>query len=79
MSTTLQNEAEQNWPEDEAHSAAEYALALFADEGRDYYHQWLIKERSAVIHNLFDDDAALMDRYTNRFNQLTAPTTNLYL
>jgi hypothetical protein len=77
--TNFQAEAEQQWPEDEAHNAADYALSLFADEGRDYYHQWLIKERSAVIHNLFNEDAALIKRYTDRFNQLTAPTTNFYL
>ena len=67
-----------NYPEDQAHLDAEYALDLFKIEGRDYYHQWLIKERSSVIHNLFDDSAHL-ERYIERFNKLTATTTNFYM
>lgn len=70
--------AEKYWPEDEARGAAEFALSLFETDGRDYYHQWLIKERSAVIHNLFNDDAELIKRFSDEFNRLTAPTTNLY-
>lgn len=76
---SLYQTAINNWPEDEAIIAAEYALSLFNDEGRDYYHQWLIKERSTVIHNLFDDDQHLIDRYINKFNSLTSNITNLYL
>jgi hypothetical protein len=75
---SLQQVAEENWPEDEARLAAEFALALYETEGRDYYHQWLIKERSCVIHNVFDDDQVLIDRFETEFNRLTTPTTNLY-
>ena len=76
--TTLNKSAVDNYPEDQAHLDAEYALNLFKTEGRDYYHQWLIKERSSVIHNLFDESAHL-ERYIERFNKLTAPTTNFYM
>ena len=65
------------WPEDEARLSASFALDLFETEGRDYYHQWLIKER-AVIHNVFDGEQALIDRFTVKFNDMTAPTTNVY-
>lgn len=67
-----------NWPEDEARAMAEFALSLFETDGRDYYHQWLVKERSAVVHNIFNDDEALIARFTAEFNKLTAPVTNLY-
>lgn len=76
---SFQSDAEQNWPEDEARQLAEFALFLFNTEGRDYYHQWLVKERSAVLHNLFDDDQALIDRFTKEFNRLTADTTGFWL
>jgi hypothetical protein len=75
---TLYQSAVDNYPEDQAHLDAAYALDLFKTEGRDYYHQWLIKERSSVIHNLFDDSAHL-ERYIELFNKLTAPKTNLYM
>jgi len=65
------------WPEDEARLSASFALDLFETEGRDYYHQWLIKER-AVIRNVFDGEQALIDRFTVKFNDMTAPTTNVY-
>jgi hypothetical protein len=77
--TTLHQSAVDNYPEDQAHLDAEFALELFKTEGRDYYHQWLIKERSSVVHNTFDDDEALIKRYIDKFNDLTAPTTNLYM
>ena len=77
MSTLYQSAVDQ-WPEDEARALADFALSLFETDGRDYYHQWLVKERSAVIHNVFNDDKALIARFTAEFNRLTAPTTNFY-
>ncbi len=77
--TTLHQSALDNWAEDEAHIDAEFAIELFKSEGADYYHQWLIKERSCVIHNIFDDDEALIKRYVDKFNELTAPITNFYM
>ena len=77
--TTLYQSAVDNYPEDQAHLDSEFALDLFKTEGQDYYHQWLIKERSSVVHNTFDDDQALIKRYIDKFNDLTAPTTNLYM
>ena len=75
---SLYQDSVSSWPEDEARIAAEFALSLFETDGRDYYHQWLVKERSAVIHNLFDDDEALIERFRVEFNKLTAPVTNFY-
>jgi len=72
-------DAQSNWPEDEATLDADFALHLFEVEGRDYYHQWLIKERSSVVHNIFDDDEALIKRYVTKFNALTAQVTNFYM
>ena len=77
--TTLYQSAVNNWPEDEAHLDAEFALEMFKNEGADYYHQWLIKERSCVVHNTFDDDEALIKRYIDKFNDLTAEVTNFYM
>ena len=68
-----------NFPEDQAHIDAEFALDMFKTEGADYYHQWLIKERSCVIHNVFDDDQAQIKRYIDKFNELTASHTNFYM
>ena len=68
-----------NFPEDQAHIDAEYAIDMFKTEGADYYHQWLIKERSCVIHNVFDDDEAQIKRYIDKFNELTASHTNFYM
>jgi len=68
-----------NFPEDQAHIDAEFALDMFKTEGADYYHQWLIKERSCVIHNVFDDDEAQIKRYIDKFNDLTASHTNFYM
>jgi hypothetical protein len=66
-----------HWPEDEAHLSAALALEIFEEQGRDDYHQWLIRERR-VIANVFDGDQALVNRFMAEFNALTAPTTNLY-
>ena len=68
-----------NWPEDEAVQDAEFALEMFKNEGADYYHRWLIKERSSVLHNTFDDDEALINRYIDKFNDLTSHITNFYM
>lgn len=68
-----------NFPEDQAHIDAEFALDMFKTEGADYYHQWLIKERSCVIHNVFDDDEEQIKRYIDKFNELTASHTNFYM
>jgi len=76
---SLYKDAQAKWPEDEAMMEAEFALELFETEGRDYYHQWLIKERSSVVHNIFDDDEALIQRYKDKFNALTAHITNFYM
>jgi len=76
---SLYQDAVTNWPEDEAAQDSEFALNLFKVEGRDYYHQWLIKERSSVVHNTFDDDEALIKRYIDKFNDLTSDVTNLYM
>ena len=76
---TLYQDAINNWPEDEAVQDAEFALGLFETEGEDYFHQWLIKERSAVVHNTFDDDEALIKRYIDKFNDLTSHITNFYM
>jgi len=67
-----------NWAEDEAITSADYALDLFKSEGRDEYHAWLIEERRC-IRNLFDHDQVLIDRFIEKFNALTARTTNLYI
>jgi hypothetical protein len=66
-----------NWPEDEARASAALGLELFEEEGRDGYHQWLIRERR-VIANVFDGDQTLIGRFMAKFNAMTAPTTNLY-
>jgi len=76
---SLYADALANWPEDEAVLTAEYALDLFKIEGRDNYHQWLIKERSSVVNNLFNDDKDLIERYINKFNALTAQITSFYM
>lgn len=68
-----------NFPEDQAHIDAEFALDMFKTEGADYYHQWLIKERSSVIHNTFDDDQEQIKRYIDKFNDLTASHTSFYM
>ena len=65
------------WPEDEAHLSAALALEIFEEQGRDDYHQWLIRERR-VMNDVFDGDQALIDRFMAEFNTLTAPITNLY-
>lgn len=77
--TTLYQSALDNYPEDQACMDAEFSIELFKNEGRDYYHQWLIKERSSVLHNTFDDDEALIKRYIDKFNELTFSTTNLFM
>jgi hypothetical protein len=77
--TTLYQSALDNYPEDQAHLDSEFAIELFKTEGHDYYHQWLIKERSCVIHNTFDDDQDSINRYINKFNELTSQITNLYM
>ena len=66
-----------HWPEDEARASAALGLELFEEEGRDNYHQWLIRERR-VMNDVFDGDQALIDRFMAEFNAMTAPTTNLY-
>jgi hypothetical protein len=76
---TFYQAAIDNFPEDQATIDADFALSLFETEGADYYHQWLIKERSSVIHNTFDDDQDQIKRYIDRFNDLTAQKTNLYM
>ena len=76
---TFYQAAIDNFPEDQAAIDADFALSLFETEGSDYYHQWLIKERSSVIHNTFDDNQAQIKRYIDRFNDLTAQKTNLYM
>ena len=76
---SLYQSAVDNFPEDQAIMDAEFALNMFEVEGQDYYHQWLIKERSSVVHNTFDDDEALIKRYIDKFNDLTADITNLYM
>jgi hypothetical protein len=76
---SLYQSAIDNFPEDQAIMDAEFALNMFEIEGRDYYHQWLIKERSSVVHNTFDDDETLIKRYIDKFNDLTADVTNLYM
>lgn len=78
MSTLFQN-AELHWPEDEARLSADFALDLFETEGHDYYHQWLMRERDHFWNTVFQQDAALMDRFSNLFNELTAKKTNLYI
>jgi len=67
-----------NWPEDEANLSAGFALDLFENEGRDYYHAWLIKERG-TLHNLFDDDESLIERFKIKFNSITAKKTGFYI
>jgi hypothetical protein len=76
---TFYQDAIDNFPEDQATIDADFALSLFETEGADYYHQWLIKERSSVIHNTFDDDQAQIKRYIDRFNELTADQTRFYM
>jgi hypothetical protein len=76
---TFYQAAIDNFPEDQAAIDADFALSLFETEGSDYFHQWLIKERSSVIHNTFDDNQAQIKRYIDRFNDLTAQKTNLYM
>jgi hypothetical protein len=76
---TFYQAAIDNFPEDQAALDADFALSLFETEGADYYHQWLIKERSSVIHNIFDDDQAQIKRYIDRFNELTSDKTRFYM
>ncbi|NBX49946.1 hypothetical protein EBT25_08385 [bacterium] len=76
---TLQQDAENNWAEDEATLSADFALDLYANEGHDYYHQWLMRERDHFWNNVFQQDVALMNRFSDLFNNLTAKTTNLYI
>ena len=66
-----------NWPEDEARASAALGLEIFEEQGRDNYHQWLIRERRVII-DVFDNDQTLIDRFMVEFNAMTAPTTNLY-
>ena len=77
--TTLQQDAVTNWAEDEATLSADFALDLYASEGHDYYHQWLMRERNHFWNNVFQQDVKLMDRFSDLFNKLTAKTTNLYI
>ena len=72
---SIYNDAVDNWPEDEASLSASMALEIFSEEGHDYYHQWLIKERNHFI-KIFNDDA-LMSRFCDKFNAVTFNTTNL--
>jgi hypothetical protein len=74
---SIYNDAVDNWPEDEASISASMALEIYEDEGSDYYHQWLIRERKHMV-TVFNDDA-LMQRFSDKFNALTAPKTNLYI
>jgi hypothetical protein len=67
-----------NWPEDEANLTADFALDLFDHHGRDYYHAWLIKERG-TLHNLFNDDESLIERFKIKFNSITANETGFYI
>lgn len=71
---SLYNDAVENWPEDEAAISASMALEIFEGEGSDYYHQWLIKERNHFI-KIFND-AALMNRFCDKFNSITFTITN---
>lgn len=74
---SLYSDAVENWAEDEASLSASMALSIFEEEGQDYYHQWLIKERAHFV-KIFNDDN-MMNRFTKKFNELTSPTTNLYM
>ena len=76
---TLQNNAELYWAEDEAALLADFALYLYKDEGHDYYHQWLMRERDHFFNRVFERDLELMTRFCDSFNKLTAKTTNLYI
>jgi hypothetical protein len=67
-----------SWPEDEANLTADFALDLFDHHGRDYYHAWLIKERGC-LHNLFNDDDALIERFKIKFNSITSKITGFYI
>jgi hypothetical protein len=72
---SIYNDAVDNWPEDEASMSASMALEIFADDGHDYYHQWLIKERNHFM-KIFNDEE-LMKRFCAKFNALTLNITNL--
>ncbi len=76
---SLQNNAELNWAEDEACLLAAYALELYKQDGHDDYHKWLMSERTHFFNRVFEQDAELMKRFSDLFNQLTAKTTNLYI
>ena len=76
---SFMSEAHDNWPEDEASLLADYAKFVFESEGRDYYHQWLIKERVCARSNIFDDDEDLFNRFADRFNKLMAEQTGFYM
>lgn len=76
---TFYQAAIDNFPEDQATIDADFALSLFETEGSDYYYQWLMKERSSVIHNTFDDNQDQIKRYIDRFNELTADKTRFYM
>jgi hypothetical protein len=77
--TQFIHDAINNWPEDEATLSAEFALDLYASEGHDYYHQWLMRERDHFWNTVFEKDSELMDRFTESFNKLTSKITNLYI
>ena len=74
---SIYNDAVDNWPEDEAAISASMAIEIFNDEGQDYYHQWLIRERKHMV-SVFNDDL-MMNRFCDKFNSLTFSITNLII
>lgn len=72
-------EAQDQWPEDEAGFAAEHAIELFNMEGRDYCQQWIIKERlywTKVFGETDERNAGselYMKRFVDRFNAIAFP------
>lgn len=67
-------EAEDQWPEEEAGLAAAHAIELFNMEGKDYCHQWVIKER---VHWTSVFDSSDMKRFTERFNAIAFPIIDI--
>lgn len=74
---SIYTDAVENWPEDEASISASMAVEIYQEEGHDYYHQWLIRERKHFA-DIFSDPA-LMERFCAKFNALTFEITNLVI
>jgi len=63
------------WPIEEAALESATALEIFAEDGLDYYHQWVIRTRQHWA-KVFEDDADYK-AFSDHFNALTFETTGV--